>query len=88
MGFFSYLTVNQFGLGIFRSLLIPIQVVLIAFALFDLVYFRYQAAEKGSFFKYFLTAIALLIIGLITASRKQKKPMRKLLFLPCFLWFW
>ncbi|MFQ3546463.1 KinB-signaling pathway activation protein [Halobacillus rhizosphaerae] len=77
MGFFAYLTVNQFGLGVFRSLWIPIQVVLIAFALFDLVYFRYQATENGSLLEYFLTAIALLIIGLLTAKRKAKETNAK-----------
>ncbi|PLT31367.1 KinB-signaling pathway activation protein [Peribacillus deserti] len=39
MGFFAYLTVHRFGLGIFGASWKGVQVVLIAFVLFDLIYF-------------------------------------------------
>jgi len=47
MGFFAYLTIHRFGLGIFksRSLWNAVQVFLILFVLFDLVYFR--SAKPG-----------------------------------------
>ncbi|EPR30282.1 KINB signaling pathway activation protein [Geobacillus sp. WSUCF1] len=72
-GFFAYLTVHRFGLGIFRSLWNAVQVVLIMFVLFDLVYFRYMAfADKGdSIIPYLLTALFILVVGLVVAYVKS-----------------
>lgn len=76
MGFFAYLTIHRFGLGIFKShrLWNGVQVVLILFVLFDLVYFRYKAfAEQGdSLLPYIGLAIMLLAAGLIAAFLKVK----------------
>ncbi len=77
MGFFAYLTVNQFALGLFRSYWPIVQIGLIAFALFDLVYFRYRSVENGSLWMFVLTAIALLIYGLIIAWIKAKETQRR-----------
>lgn len=78
MGFFAYLTINQFGLGMFRSFWTPLQVVLIVFVLFDLVYFRYQGADgEGSLLVFFLTALGILAIGWIVARRKAKETNKK-----------
>src|SRR5690606_18187203 len=62
MGFFAYLTVHRFGLGIFKSLWNSVQVILILFVLFDLVYFRYKSfAEEGdSMLPYIGVALFLL----------------------------
>jgi len=80
MGFFAYLTVHRFGHGIFRSIKLwnAVQIVLIAFVLFDLVYFRYSVfAEEGeALFSYLLPALLLLIIGFIVAYFKQKETNR------------
>ncbi|SFG12033.1 KinB signaling pathway activation protein [Halobacillus alkaliphilus] len=73
MGFFAYLTVNQFGKGLFRSFWPALQLFLIAFTLFDLVYFRYQAAEEGSIGVYLLTALGILAISLVVAFIKAKE---------------
>lgn len=75
MGFFAYLTVHRFGLGIFRSLWNAVQVVLIAFVLFDLVYFRFNSfAEKGdSILPYLGLAGIVLIAGLVIAFIKAKQ---------------
>jgi KinB signaling pathway activation protein len=74
-GFFAYLTVHRFGLGIFRSASLwnAVQVVLILFVLFDLVYFRYQVfAKKGeSVISYILVALFLLVVGLVVAYIKS-----------------
>ncbi|ADU92662.1 KinB-signaling pathway activation protein [Geobacillus sp. Y412MC52] len=72
-GFLAYLTVHRFGLGIFRSLWNAVQVVLIMFVLFDLVYFRYMAfADKGdSIIPYLLTALFILVVGLVVAYVKS-----------------
>ena len=50
MGFFAYLTIHQFGINMFRTLTLWnwVQVVIIAFVIFDLIYFRFM---KGDYFK-------------------------------------
>ncbi len=74
-GFFAYLTIHRFGTGIFKSLWNAVQVVLIIFVLFDLVYFRYTAfAKEGeSIIPYLLLAILVLIPGLAIAFLKAKQ---------------
>ena len=81
MGFFAYLTVHRFGLGIFKSVSLwnAVQVVLILFVLFDLVYLRYENfAEQGeSVLPYIGLAALLLIISLIVAWFKAKQTNRE-----------
>ncbi|WP_433956660.1 KinB-signaling pathway activation protein [Cytobacillus horneckiae] len=74
MGFFAYLTVHRFGLGIFKSLWNGVQIILILFVLFDLVYFRYKAfAEPGEgVIPYFGLVAVILIAGLLVAALKVK----------------
>jgi KinB signaling pathway activation protein len=80
MGFFAYLTVHRFGLGIFKSASLwnAVQVVLILFALFDLVYLRYEnfAEPKDALLPYFGPAILLLVVSLIVAWFKMKQTNR------------
>ncbi|MFT9598538.1 KinB-signaling pathway activation protein [Mesobacillus sp.] len=75
MGFFAYLTVHRFGLGIFKSLWKPVQVLLVAFVLFDLVYLRYDVfAESGeSIMPYIGLAVIVLAAGVIVAFMKVKQ---------------
>ncbi|MCP3033544.1 KinB-signaling pathway activation protein [Halobacillus sp. A1] len=73
MGFFAYLTIHQFGRGIFKGSWTSIQVFLIAFTIFDLIYFRYQAAEDGSIWPYIFTALGLLLVSLMIAYFKAKE---------------
>jgi KinB signaling pathway activation protein len=77
MGFFAYLTVHRFGLGIFRSVSLwnVVQVVLILFVLFDLIYFRYRFfAEPGaSIVPYILIAVSILLIGALVAYVKKQQ---------------
>ncbi len=76
MGFFAYLTVHRFGLGIFKSASLWnfAQIILILFVLFDLAYFRFQlfANEGDTFISYILLALYVLIVGLIVAFIKRK----------------
>ncbi|UZJ78850.1 KinB-signaling pathway activation protein [Fictibacillus sp. KU28468] len=77
MGFFAYLTVHRFGLGIFKSqsLWNGVQIVLIIVVLFDLFYLRYTAFHKAgqSLASYSLIPIGVLIIGFAVAYLKQKQ---------------
>lgn len=81
MGFFAYLTVHRFGLGIFKSTSLwnAVQVVLVLFGLFDLVYLRYNNFAKpgSSWLPYLGPAIFLLAVGLIVAWYKQKQTNRE-----------
>lgn len=77
MGYFAYLTVNQLALSVFRGYWPIVQVVIIAFALFDLVYFRYKGVEGGTLTPFLLTAIALLVYSLIIAYIKAKETHKK-----------
>jgi KinB signaling pathway activation protein len=75
MGFFAYLTVHRFGLGIFRSVAMwnLAQIILIVFVLFDLIYFRFQLFAEGNetIIPYLLLAFYLFILGVIIALIKR-----------------
>lgn len=76
VGFFAYLFIHQFGLGLFRSnsLWNAVQIVLVIVVLFDLVYFRFQAfaGENESIAPYIGLAIFIFVAGLIVAIVKAK----------------
>jgi len=81
MGYFAYLTVHRFGLGIFKSVSLwnGVQAVFILFVLIDLVYLRYVtfAATGDSLLPYIGLAVFLLVVGLITAWYKAKQTNRE-----------
>lgn len=74
MGFFAYLTVHRFGLGMFKSIKLwnAVQIVLTLFVLFDLVYFRYRAFG-GGVGPYLFDAGFVLVVALIVAYIKAKQ---------------
>jgi KinB signaling pathway activation protein len=72
MGFFAYLTVHRFGLGIFRSLWNGAQIVLVLFVLFDIIYFRYKAFG-GGITPYVIDALILVVAALGIAYIKAKQ---------------
>lgn len=77
MGFFAYLTIHQFGLGIFKSASLwnAVQLILVAVAIFDLVYLRYNAfAGKGdSWLPYIGLALLAVVPAVIVAFFKAKQ---------------
>jgi KinB signaling pathway activation protein len=81
MGFFAYLTVHRFGLGIFKSVSLwnGVQVVITLFVLFDLVYLRYETFAKSgdSLLPYIVLVVLLLIPALVTAWFKAKQTNRE-----------
>ncbi|MFB4161946.1 KinB-signaling pathway activation protein [Geomicrobium sp. JSM 1781026] len=77
MGYFAYLVLHRFALSLFktRKLWNLIQILLIAFVYFDLVYLRYIAyAEPGEHWTgYLITPTLLLIYAVIIAYWKMKE---------------
>lgn len=73
-GFFAYLYIHRFGLGFFRSYWSTVQMGLIAFVIFDLIYFPYRAYNgEVSIFWFILMSFGLLAIGLLVAWKKSKE---------------
>ncbi|WP_026105220.1 KinB-signaling pathway activation protein [Halalkalibacterium ligniniphilum] len=76
MGFFAYLTLHRFGLGLFKSAKLwnNVQIVLIAFVVFDLIYLRYMAfaTEQETILSYMVMPLLLLAYGLVVAYVKSK----------------
>ncbi|MFE1631156.1 KinB-signaling pathway activation protein [Brevibacillus reuszeri] len=73
MGFFAYMTINYFAKTIFKtpSMWKSVQVFLIIFVFFDMIYLRYTSlGEGGSIGPYFIEPIILLIVAVVTAYGK------------------
>lgn len=81
MGFFAYLTIHRFGLGMFRSssLWNAVQLFFIAFVLFDFVYLRSILIANGevSLGNNILVAGILFVFGAIVAYVKSKETNKK-----------
>ncbi|MBJ7932700.1 MULTISPECIES: KinB signaling pathway activation protein KbaA [Bacillus cereus group] len=81
MGFFAYLTIHRFGLGMFRSssLWNVVQLFFIAFVLFDFVYLRSVLIANGevSLGNNILVAGILFVFGAIVAYIKSKETNKK-----------
>ncbi len=81
MGFFAYLTVHRFGLGLFKShrLWSWVQIAIILFVVFDLIYFRYIAfaTEEQSIFNFMIMPLLLVAYGLLIAFLKAKDTKRE-----------
>jgi KinB signaling pathway activation protein len=77
MGFFAYLTVHRFGLGIFKSAWLwnGVQLILTVFVLIDFVYLRYVSFAKpgDSLLPYIGLALFILVISLAVAFFKMKQ---------------
>lgn len=85
MGFFAYLTIHRFGLGIFKSAKLwnSVQVVLIIFVLFDLVYLRFNAfSEKGDSLIPYLGLAAFIALSGFMAAYSKARQTNKDAFIP------
>lgn len=73
-GFFAYLFIHRFGLSLFRSFWPTVQLLLIGFVVFDLIYLPYQAAEGTiSLYLLILMSFGLLAYGIVIANIKAKQ---------------
>jgi KinB signaling pathway activation protein len=85
-GFFAYLFINRFGLGMFRSYWPLIQGLLIAFVVFDLIYFPYKAMKGDvSLFWFILMAGGILAYGWFIAKIKAKETNQRAFIPALFL---
>ncbi|MCA1066359.1 KinB-signaling pathway activation protein [Rossellomorea sp. AcN35-11] len=75
MGYFAYLTIHQFGMGMFKGLWNSVQLLLIGLVLFDLIYFRFRAfAEEGeSYTPYIFLGMGIMAVGLMVAYIKNQQ---------------
>lgn len=75
MGFFAYLIVHRVGLDLFRGprLWNRVQVLLIAFALFDAVYLRMLAFGNDHMWRYIGEMVVLVMVSWIIATSKAKQ---------------
>src|SRR5699024_6111609 len=63
-GFFAYLFIHRFGQNFFRSFWPTVQVLVILFALFDLIYLSYSAGDgEISLLFYIIMTAVILIYG-------------------------
>ncbi|MGA9466941.1 MAG: KinB-signaling pathway activation protein [Exiguobacterium marinum] len=75
MGFFAYLIIHRVGLDLFRGprLWNRVQVLLIAFAIFDAVYLRMLAFGNDHMWRYIGEMLVLLIVAWVVAASKAKQ---------------
>ncbi|WP_074032489.1 KinB-signaling pathway activation protein [Exiguobacterium sp. AT1b] len=75
MGFFAYLIIHRVGLDLFRGprLWNRVQVLLIAFAIFDAVYLRMLAFGNDHMWRYIGEMAVVLIIAWVVAASKAKQ---------------
>lgn len=77
MGMFAYLQIHRFGLGLFKTLSLWnwVQVLLIIFTFFDLIYFRYLkfGQEGETWLDYLWMPTIFLILAVIVAYVKAKQ---------------
>jgi KinB signaling pathway activation protein len=75
MGLFAYMTISYFARGLFKNpgLWKNIQIFLVLFAFFDMVYLRYTMLGEGKgISEFFVEPILLLAIAVVTAYAKAK----------------
>lgn len=84
-GFFAYLYVHRLGLSIFRSFWPTVQIVLIAFVLFDLVYFPYKNAEgEVSIIWFILVRFSFIHLWMDYCQNKSERNEKACIY-TCFI---
>lgn len=80
-GYFAYLYIHRFGISLFRSFWPMVQMLLIAFVLFDLVYFPYKADGELNIYLLILGVILFYLYAWLIAKLKAKET-NKSAFIP------
>ncbi|GGJ98663.1 KinB-signaling pathway activation protein [Lentibacillus kapialis] len=85
-GFFAYLFINRFGLSLFRTFWPTVQVLLITFVVFDLIYFPYNdSGGQVSIFWFVLMAAVILGYGWVVSEIKARETNRRAFIPALFL---
>lgn len=85
-GFYAYLFIHRFGISLFKTFWPTVQVLLIAFVLFDLIYFPYKAYDGTvSVFWFIWMSLGLLGIGWLVAWKKAQETKRQAFIPALFL---
>lgn len=81
-GYFAYLYIHRFGISLFRSFWTTVQVLLILFVLFDLVYFPYRGSDGGVAIYWLLLGVLLLFVFAWSIAKLKQKETNKSAFIP------
>jgi KinB signaling pathway activation protein len=81
-GYFAYLYIHRFGISLFRSFWPAVQVVLIVFVLFDLIYFPYRGSDGEIGIYWLILGNALFFLYAWFFARIKRKETNKSAFLP------
>lgn len=81
-GYFAYLFVHRFGLVLFRSYWSIIQIGLIAFILFDLIYFPYRGSDGQIGIFWLILGVALFFLYSWIVARVKRKETNQSAFIP------
>lgn len=72
-GYFAYLYVHRFGISLFRSFWPTVQILVVLFILFDLVYFPYRRADDVAIYWFILGTALFFVFSWIVAKVKAKE---------------
>ena len=81
-GYFAYLFIHRFGLSLFRSFWPTVQILLVLFILFDLIYFPYTRADGGMSIYWLILGTALLFVYSWLVAKLKAKETNKSAFIP------
>lgn len=81
-GYFAYLYIHRFGISLFRSFWPTVQILLILFVLFDLVYFPYRGSDGEIAIYWLLLGVALLFVVSWFIAKLKQKETNKSAFIP------
>lgn len=81
-GFFAYLFIHRFGQSFFRSFWSTVQILIILFVIFDLVYFSYRAADGKVPLLFYIIMTAVIVLAGVFVGRIKVKQTNQTGFIP------
>jgi len=81
-GFFAYLFIHRFGQGFFKSFWPTVQVLVILFAIFDLIYFSYRAGKGEVSLLFYIVMTAIIVLAALLVARIKVQQTNRSSFIP------
>lgn len=81
-GFFAYLFVHRYGKNFFRSFWPAVQVLVILFAIFDLIYFSYRAGGGDVSLIFYIVMTTVIVVYSLVIARFKVKQTNRTGFIP------